>query len=243
MPRRHGVFNDWAYTHLGMVSYTVEIWNAEDEAGISRGDHVPFSPLTEQQQLMLLRWNDQALGGEGFVRWRPFQHPELGPVEIGGWKYIKVFRNPPTDALLARELEKVYQFAVGVAGMLPELRIAWTRAQPVADGLFIIEAGVTNDGYAPTGVTAVGARRGAPPKVELNLEPGMSLLMGESAQMLPHLSGRAERPVPWNPWVRQWTPGGGRLQWLVRAPRGGRLTLVARSPRAGKARATITLNA
>jgi hypothetical protein len=65
--------------------------------------------------------------------------------------------------------------------------------------------------------------------------------MGRRGQDLSHLSGRTERPVPWNPWVRQWTPNAHRLEWLVRAPRGGTVTITARGPRAGITSAVITL--
>jgi hypothetical protein len=241
MPRRHGVFDDWAYAHLGMISYTIELWDAESEAGIAKADRAPFAPLTEAQSLQLLRWNDAALGGEGFVPWRPFRHPDLGDVEIGGWKYIQVFRNPPTDALLERELEKVFRFTVAVADALPSVHVPRAAARKIADGLFIVEAVVANDGYASTAVTTIGAKRSGPLRVEADLADGMELLMGARGMDLPHLSGRAERPVPWNPWVRQWTANAHHLEWLIRAPRGGAVVVHARSARAGRARAQVIL--
>jgi hypothetical protein len=241
MPRRHGVFDDWAYAHLGMIAYTIELWDAEAEAGLSKTDRAPFAPLTEAQHLQLLKWNDDALDGDGFVRWRPFHHPELGPVEIGGWKYIQVFRNPPTQALLQRELEKVFRFTVAVAEALPSLHMPRLSARKVADELFIVEAVIANDGYAPTSVTTIGAKRSSALRVEVDLDDGMDLLMGERGTDIPHLSGRAERPVPWNPWVRQWTANAHRLEWLVRAPRGGAVVVRARAPRAGVVRGQVTL--
>ena len=38
----------------------------------------------EEVEVAALKWNDEVLGGEGFVDWRPCEHPQLGPVEIGG---------------------------------------------------------------------------------------------------------------------------------------------------------------
>jgi murein tripeptide amidase MpaA len=240
MPRRHGVFNDWAYLHLGMIAYTVELWDVVGEAGIARADRQPFHPLTEEQQLQLLRWNDAALGGEGFASWRPFMHPELGPVEIGGWKYIQVFRNPPTASLLQRDLDRVCRFALAVVETLPELHIVSTAVREASAGLFIVDATVGNDGYAPTGVTAVGAHRSLV-RLTLEVQPDMEVLMGDAHQTLPHLSGRSERPVLWNPWVRQWTSGTFRAQWLIRSPRAGTIALTAQAPRAGTRRATVRL--
>jgi hypothetical protein len=240
MPRRHGVFNDWAYLHLGMLSYTVELWDVISEAGIPREARQPFHPLSEEQQLQLLRWNDQTLAGDGFVRWRPFAHPELGPVEIGGWKYIQVFRNPPTPALLEREVGRVGRFILALADALPELQVA-LGAREVAPGLHRIEAVVANGGYTPTSVTAVGAQRVTPVVLEITLDTRAELLMGERRLTLPHLSGRSERPVPWNPWVRQWTPNAYHAAWLVKAPAGTDVVVTATGTRAGTRRAEVRL--
>jgi hypothetical protein len=42
-----------------------------------------------------LRWNDEELEGEGFASWTPYDHPQLGKVEIGGWRRRFTARNPP----------------------------------------------------------------------------------------------------------------------------------------------------
>ena len=36
--------------------------------------------------------------------WEAYEHPELGPVELGGWDMFYLFRNPPQQFLQA-ELE------------------------------------------------------------------------------------------------------------------------------------------
>ena len=33
----------------------------------------------------MLRWADVHHPGEVFIDWYPFEHPQLGPVELGGW--------------------------------------------------------------------------------------------------------------------------------------------------------------
>ena len=38
-----------------------------------------------EDDLKLIGWNDEQLGGKGFVDWYPFDHPQLGRVELGGW--------------------------------------------------------------------------------------------------------------------------------------------------------------
>ena len=43
----------------------------------------------------MLRWQDEALGGDGFLPWTPFDHPRNRPGEIGGWKRMFTFRHRP----------------------------------------------------------------------------------------------------------------------------------------------------
>lgn len=240
--RRHGVFDDWAYNHRGLISYTIELWDPYREAGIPASERKHFHPLTEEQQLKLLLWNDTVLEGDGFVDWKPSDHPELGRVEIGGWKYIQVFRNCPTEEYLRADVERVRRFAVGVAETLPEVHVQSTGARQVAADLFIVEAVVANRGFCPTGVTVVGQKRGEPLRVELALADGMALLMGDEKQTIGPIAGRVERPLPWNPWVRQWTPDAARVEWLVRAPKGGALTVHVHGGRAGRVKTTISLS-
>ena len=44
-----------------------------------------------EDDLKLLKWSDEALGGKGYVDWYPFEHPQLGPVELGGWDAFYAF--------------------------------------------------------------------------------------------------------------------------------------------------------
>src|SRR3954467_5874012 len=37
-----------------------------------------------EDDLKMLAWSDNEMGGRGFIDWYPFQHPQLGPVEVGG---------------------------------------------------------------------------------------------------------------------------------------------------------------
>ena len=79
-----------------LFAWVVEIWNPKKQAGIERIDFIDWSrehPL--EDDLKLLAWSDEVLEGKGYVDWYPFDHPQLGEVELGGWNYIYTFRNPP----------------------------------------------------------------------------------------------------------------------------------------------------
>ena len=50
-------------------------------------------------QRKLFDWVLANVGEQGFREWRAFDHPQLGPVEVGGMVYIWSYRNPPGKLL------------------------------------------------------------------------------------------------------------------------------------------------
>lgn len=90
-----GAMDDWAYAELGRFSWTVELWSPQREAGINDYDLIDWyweHPVSDD--LALLKWNDEKLQGRGFIDWYPYQQPELGAIEIGGWDPLFSFWNP-----------------------------------------------------------------------------------------------------------------------------------------------------
>jgi murein tripeptide amidase MpaA len=71
-------------------------------AGVEVEDFIEFfRDPPEEAQLKTLAWNDGELDGEGFVDWTPFEHPQLGRVEMGGLKTKFTAQNPPPTFLRA----------------------------------------------------------------------------------------------------------------------------------------------
>ena len=71
---------------MGVYGWTVEIWSPQRQAGIEEYKFIDWyreHPL--EDDLKLLKWSDEVLDGKGYVDWYPFEHPQLGPVELGGW--------------------------------------------------------------------------------------------------------------------------------------------------------------
>ena len=55
--------------------------------------------LTADDDLKLIRWSDEKIDGLAHIPWRPFEHPQLGNIEIGGWNRFHAFVNPPPKVL------------------------------------------------------------------------------------------------------------------------------------------------
>jgi hypothetical protein len=82
---------DFGYWYYGSIWYGDELWNggaAEDY----NGDGV-------RDELDAQVWDDRENGGRGFRDWTPFDHPELGEVEIGGFHPKFFSQNGPPEHL------------------------------------------------------------------------------------------------------------------------------------------------
>ncbi len=97
---------DWLYTELGSYAWVVEIWCPMREAGIKDYKFIDwFRDHPVDDDLKLLKWTDETHKGKGYVDWYPYDHPELGKVELGGWNRFHTFSNPPPH-LMEKEVQK-----------------------------------------------------------------------------------------------------------------------------------------
>jgi hypothetical protein len=153
-----GVFDDWMYEHRGVHAWTVEIWSPQRQAGIKDYKYIEWfrdHPPADDEKI--LAWCDEKLGGRGYVPWKPFQHPQLGEVEIGGWDFQLVFTNPPPE-FLAAELGPLADWALWHAGTGPRLSVREARAERLG-GAWRIRLAVQNEGWLPTSVTKLAEER------------------------------------------------------------------------------------
>jgi len=235
---------DWIYEHLGQFFWTVEIWAPAKEAGIEDYHFIDwYREHPPEDDLKLLRWSDRELDGAGYVTWYPFEHPQLGPVELGGWNKLGVFRNPPKK-YLEREVKRFPGWLVWQALTLPKLEVFKAEATRVDADVWRVRLAVQNTGYLPTYVTKRALERKVTRGVvyEIELEGAATLVGGKPRVEGAQLEGRASKPslqafLP-NP---ELTGDRGQCEWTVRAPSGGVVTLVARHDRAGRVRAVVEL--
>ncbi|HWA83069.1 MAG TPA: hypothetical protein VG820_06540, partial [Fimbriimonadaceae bacterium] len=154
-----GVFDDWMYEHRGVYAWTTEIWSPQRQAGITDYKYIDWyreHPFGDD--LKLLKWNDEKLGGKGYVDWFEFEHPQLGKVELGGWDTLHAFRNPPPEFLEA-EVKPLGDWAIWQAGCSPKLELREMRTEPVGTGHTRITLAVQNTGWLPTNVSKIAADR------------------------------------------------------------------------------------
>ena len=237
----------WLYDQKGIFSTITEFWNPMKAAGISLAGTTAsawlwgFHPV--EDELKLLRWNDAALGGKGFVPWHPFDHPQLGKIEIGGWDKVGVFYNAPFDRL-EKEVAPHTEWLVFYGLSLPRLAIRSVTVEAAGKDLWKVRAVLENTGWLPTNGSQQALDRKAVGDVaaEIALPPTARLVAGPARKALGQLAGRSEQRSTASWWgFRPGTPDRALAEWIVAAPAGTKVAITARHDRAGTVRADLVL--
>ena len=102
-----GDLSEYAYHQRGAIAYAIELWDLFARLGMPRPPKfVQYYERVSRADLVKLAWWDRDENeGRVFPKWRPFAHPQLGDVEIGGIDPRVGIWNPPLHELGRRVLE------------------------------------------------------------------------------------------------------------------------------------------
>ena len=237
-----GGFDTWMYDHLGMFSWTVEIWSPMRQAGIKDYKYIDWyreHPL--EDDLKLMKWNDEILGGKAFIDWYKFDHPQLGKVELGGWDFMNSWTNPPL-AFLEKEVALFPDWVLWHLLISPKLVLRQVEVKTIGTGTYRVRMVVENTGWLPTYVTKKALEKKITRGVicEIELPVSATLQSGKLREELVQLEGRAYKSA-----FADSGDGGTddrlKVEWVVYAPNGGKVKLVARHERAGTIRTEMEL--
>jgi murein tripeptide amidase MpaA len=238
----YGAADDWAFEYLGIFAWTTELWSPLQRAGFKDYHFIEwFRDHPDSDDITLLRWFDNNFAGAAFVDWHPFEHPELGPIEIGGLDTHRYWSNAP-PAMLLDEVSPHTEFALYHCLISPRLELRSAGAEAAGEGLWRVRLVVQNTGWLPTNVTqkAVDRRAVRPLEVELTIPEDAELVLGERKVELGQLTGRALRNSALRGSADE-TTDRAKAEWLIRAPAGSLLQVQARHDRAGVVRADVRL--
>ena len=231
-----GAFFQFGYFQFGVPSFSTQGWalpeaaseESDDEpaeaggrAGQGRGADADGAASTDAKVLAAL----EGAGIDAFVDWTSFAHPDLGEVEIGGFRpYAAV--NPPADELA--ELGSAHgAFAVRLAGMIPRVEIADTEVENHGGGVFTVSVEVANTGYFPTSLQhGVVSRSVRPTIVQIQVPPEAILTGAAKTSTVQRLEGSGARE---------------RFSWVIRGQQGTSVEIRVRSQKGGTATATVML--
>ncbi|MDE2981703.1 MAG: M14 family metallopeptidase [Gemmatimonadota bacterium] len=214
---RYGTLISWGYWDHGVIGWVPEFSPGPEEWVT---DYDGDGEISEAEQH---RFNDEELGGRYFSDWTPYDHPQLGAVEIGGWHAKFWGQNPPPE-FLEEETAQQMHWILYLAEQGPLIEVSDPVVTAVGDGTYRVAVTVTNTGFQPTSVTdrgAVGRERAGggmdrqvvrAPAVTLT-HPGLEIVEGRARTVIPHLAGS-------NPFLEAATERSHTVTWVVR-PTGG----------------------
>jgi hypothetical protein len=243
---RRGVFIDWGYAHFGVFSNTTELWTMEPFVNeVGWGDIPRDEPLfaipgrysRPDVQARILQWldrhaGDPGLAGQGFRDWKPFDHPTLGRVEIGGWTRYWL-RNPPPGPFLQEIAVGQARFAVERALKSPLVRMRGTQVEWLGDDRWRVTVQAANTGWLDTSMEhARRAGLARPDELRIRGDDGVRM-QGDPVVRIPFMRGTR----------------GGEYEsryhgsWVVEGPSGAEVTVEVRSEKGGVHRERVRLTA
>jgi len=150
----HGGSIDWTNDGHGIISMSNELWN--------QGKYYQSPLLTEQQgnprspiegQRSRYFFDDFLQFGEMHLDWTPFDHPQYGKVEMGGWDKFFGRINPRFVSM--ETFHRNMAFTLYHADMMPLMSMGDTRVESMGGGLYKVQVDITNERLIPT-ITAKG---------------------------------------------------------------------------------------
>ncbi|MCB9592575.1 MAG: hypothetical protein H6719_07575 [Sandaracinaceae bacterium] len=180
-----GVWADALATTFGVAGYTLELWDPYAFAGkaVEEPAKLFVEPDMEILHAVLDAFRDEP---GAILDWKPFDHPQLGAVEIGGIEYMTTVRNPP-ERLLAEECDRGFMVADRLRRSLPTVR-AEARTEALGGGLTRVELMVENLGFLPTSSLQRAETIGMAPPLHARAS-GLELVEGVAHQALGWLDG------------------------------------------------------
>jgi len=238
-----GAFFQYGYFQFGVPSFSTEGWGLPHAAGADsaapprgapggarpagRPGAAPGGRTGSAQpgaDATILAAFDAA-GIDTFVNWTTFNHPDLGEVEIGGFRPYAV-ENPPAAELA--DLGKSHAaFAVRLASLLPRVHFVSTSVKNEGGGVFTVTAVVENAGYFPTSLQhGIVSRSVEPTTVQIQVPPEAVLTGDDKTATVPRLDGSG---------------GRRKFTWVIKGQQGSSIQLRVLAQKGGTDTATVRL--
>lgn len=181
-----GSFIDFTYDNLGITCFATELWDIRSKAGLEK---ITFEERLEQtvkekeeDQLKLLKYNDENFDGKLFINWYPVEHPQLGQVELGGWYNKYSIQNPP-ESLLEEVCHKNMMFTFSHALAMPNLGVEIVEKTKVNENIYKIDLAVINKGALNTAGSTLAEKLDKYNKVKIKIEGDIEVIGKEEIEL------------------------------------------------------------
>ena len=205
---------DALYQVFGVLAFANEIY----QLGEDEDNNGAISELER------IRADDEELDGAAFKEWESFDHPQLGEVEIGGWR--KFGQNNPIGDRLQEEVDRNVRFVLMQAEITPLLEIGNVEVESLAGSAYRITATIFNSSHQPTELAIRHTtNRAVPVRATIETGTNVELISSEAQVDVGTIGGHSEAEV----------------EWIVIAPAGGTVTVKVWHPKAGRAEEEVEL--
>ena len=220
---------EWFYGALGMISFTNEMFTSSnyyrrEAASGSKG---------QQERADFVRY---VLQEQGLTKWKEFEHPDYGTVEIGGT--AATFGRVPPSFMLEEELHRNMVFTLYHAECMPLLAMGEPEVTSLGNGVHRVRVSVENHGVIPTRI-AQDVKNNITPKNAVTIT-GADVLAGGivTNPRLDSVSWQKTRPERI---LVDSVPGLNRVvvEFLVRGS--GSVSAAAEAARGGTVSQTVSL--
>jgi hypothetical protein len=170
----HGGFIDYTNDMLGITSFSNELWNGRqyfNSPELMEQQEDPDSPISQDRARYF--FDDYLEFGDEYIEWAPFEHPEYGSVEMGGWK--KLFGRIPPRFMNEELAHRNMAFSLYQADQMPLMQMGETTVERVGGNVYRVRVELVNDKIMPT-ITALAARNNVVPPDLLTLEGNVEVI-------------------------------------------------------------------
>ena len=239
-----GDLSTFAYEQRGAVAMVCELWDFWKQVGLDtlRPFIRNYAKRSRDQLVQMLKWDREHNQGRVAQAWKPFDHPQLGHVEVGGYDPLIGIWNPPPERL-AEVVANQSRTYLRWAALAPRLRVSDVTVETIEPGIHRVGVTIENVGFLPTNVlsSAMKLPWNDPVRASIALGPGASLIGGDAVQAVGHLHGWCPDVVFSYPSFARSTNDRKRrrVHWIVRGT--GEVTVIASCARTGKREARVKL--
>jgi hypothetical protein len=238
----HGGFIDWTNDGLGMLSFSNELWNGGqyfNSPALQQQQQDPNSPINNRVAQYF--FDDMLEFGDQYVEWKPFDHPQFGKVEMGGWKKTQG-RVPPrfmNEELCHRNMA----FSLHQADEMPQMKAGESTVEAIGGGVHRVRVDFSNPRLTPTILAKAAQNQVVRPDLLLVEGPGIEVLSAGwvASKFRPGATELIDQKDPKRILIRTGT--GGRVtrtvEYLVRGT--GQMTVTYDSMKGGKAAVKVAV--
>lgn len=170
----HGGSTDWANDGLGAVAFLNELWNEGQyyqSPLLTEQQRDPRSPMAGERSRFF--FDDFVEFGANFVEWAPFDHPEFGQVEMGGWNKFGSRINPRFMSM--EVFHRNMAFTLYHADQMPLVKMGETRVESLGGNLYRVQVDIRNERAIPTITTRAMTTKAVRPDI-LTVEGGVEVV-------------------------------------------------------------------